>query len=372
MFLSSNIFLNLLPFAAFNTASPISRSRDKFDWSSKKALIRGNNGNRITFGDSYTYVQGTHGHQNYSFIGDQFDFAYDAQTLLSNKIVQNQTATAEGGPNWVEFLTKCGLEEGLTSPRSCKKQLWDFAFAGADISTELSVTCPHTRATFHQTIPMIKTNQTASTPLHHNFTVSLVNQVTQFKDYGTQVLQEFLPAKQSLVAIWIGINDVGDSSKYAVNFPTFYANLTRTLFASADQLYDIGYKSYLIMNLPPLDRTPGNQATSTPHPNATQVAWYNDALTEAATKFGKGKGDVEIRVFDAHARLSAILDDPGRYGIVNTTNFCAGYDQPDIETNYKAYGCPTPLETYFWFNSGHMTSHVHRILATELEEWLQS
>jgi hypothetical protein len=104
-------------------------------------------------------VQGTHGHQNYSFIGDQFNYAYDAQTLLSDMIVQNQvrtispnipfkdthiqlsptphqTATAEGGPNWIEYLTKCGVQPGLTSPLNCKKQLWDFAFAGADISTE--------------------------------------------------------------------------------------------------------------------------------------------------------------------------------------------------------------------------------------------
>jgi hypothetical protein len=47
----------------------------------------------IAFGDSYTYVQGTHGHQNYSFIADQLNFSYDAETLLSNKIVQNQVST---------------------------------------------------------------------------------------------------------------------------------------------------------------------------------------------------------------------------------------------------------------------------------------
>lgn len=47
-----------------------------------------------------------------------------------------QTSTAEGGPNWVEYLTGCGLKPGLTSPRTCKTQLWDFAFGGADISTQ--------------------------------------------------------------------------------------------------------------------------------------------------------------------------------------------------------------------------------------------
>ena len=39
----------------------------------------------------------------------------------------------------MEYLTGCGLQPGLTDPRSCDRQLWDFAFAGADISEELCV-----------------------------------------------------------------------------------------------------------------------------------------------------------------------------------------------------------------------------------------
>lgn len=78
-----------------------------------------------------------------------------------------------------------------------------------------------------------------------------------------------------------------------------------------------------------------------------------------------------MRVFDAHERLSEFMEYPGRYGIVNTTGYCAGYDQPDVELNYKEYGCPVPVDKYFWFNSGHLTSHVHQILAGEIEEWLR-
>ncbi|CAG7924969.1 unnamed protein product [Penicillium olsonii] len=319
-------------------ASPFSRPPAGFDWSSTKALL--------AFGDSYTYVQGTQGHQNFSFIGDQFNLAFTRETLLANKIVQNQTATAEGGPNWVEYLTGCGIKEGLTSPRSCAKQLWDFAFAGADISTEF-------------------------TPLHHNFTVSLVDQINQFKQYGHPALKHTIKTRETLVAIWIGINDINDSAQYAVDFPTFYKNITDALFASVEDLYDLGYKQYLFMNLPPLDRTPGNQAKMSPSPNATQVGWYNRALAEHASAFGKEHKDAKVMVFDAHTRLEAMLDEPGKYGIANTTNFCAGYDQPDIAVNYENYGCPTPLEEYFWFNSGHMTSHVHKILAGQVEEWLQ-
>ena len=111
----------------------------------------------MAFGDSYTYVQGTHGRQNYSFIRDLFDFSYTPEQLLTDHIVQNlvrscpadtsigctqilisdQTGTAEGGPNYVEFLTECGVKPGLTLPRSCKRQLWNFAYAGSDVSEKL-------------------------------------------------------------------------------------------------------------------------------------------------------------------------------------------------------------------------------------------
>lgn len=94
---------------------------------------------RLAFGDSYTYVQGTLGYPSFSFLGSYLadDFDYTAEQVLADQIVQNFTATAEGGPNWVEFLTGCGVDEGLTSPSSCGVQLWDFAYAGADVSIEL-------------------------------------------------------------------------------------------------------------------------------------------------------------------------------------------------------------------------------------------
>ena len=128
MLWSSEVILTLLPFAAFTAASPtFQRSRDKFDWSSKKSLLvplpslssyylsyiqclnLEEHGidihHSIAFGDSYTYVQGTHGHQNYSFIGDQLNFSYDAQTLLSNKIVQNQVSTSSFVPAFEVLLS---------------------------------------------------------------------------------------------------------------------------------------------------------------------------------------------------------------------------------------------------------------------------
>ena len=47
---------------------------------------------RLAFGDSYTYVQGTAGRQNYSFIGDLQNYSYNPQTLFTDEIVQNQAS----------------------------------------------------------------------------------------------------------------------------------------------------------------------------------------------------------------------------------------------------------------------------------------
>lgn len=52
--------------------------------------LSSNVNNSLAFGDSYTYVQGTYGLQNYSFIGDLQNFSYTPAQVLSNEIIQNQ------------------------------------------------------------------------------------------------------------------------------------------------------------------------------------------------------------------------------------------------------------------------------------------
>ncbi|KAL9078704.1 MAG: hypothetical protein Q9157_002390 [Trypethelium eluteriae] len=248
---------------------------------------------RITFGDSYTYVQGIDGYANSTFIGSRLDFAFNASELLSNRIVQNQKV----------------------------KEL-----------TELFSAQP--------------------------------------------VLSKFLNPREALIGVWIGINDIGDSDKYNITkpnfpgFPSFYNTIQTTEYAAVQQLHDrFGYRNFVFFTLPPLDRTPGNVASSAPNPNATMVGWYNSGLASHTAAFAAANPDSNVMLFDAHAVLGRILDAPAGYGIRNTTGYCPEYNAPDILTDPEKYGC-LPQEEYFWFNTGHLTSHVHRILAGELEEFL--
>ncbi|KAF9637614.1 hypothetical protein BFW01_g8510 [Lasiodiplodia theobromae] len=290
--------------------------------------------NLLAFGDSYTYVQGTQGHWNYSFISDAFNYSFTPEELLSSKIVKNTTSS--GGPNWVEYLTKC--YEGL--PADCPgTKLWDFAFAGADISAEYL-------------------------PLHHNYTVDLDDQVKQWDLYARKTLD--LEPADTLVAFWIGINDINDSAKFTnVSFPVWYDTLVRKWFDSVELVYSRGYRKFLFMLPPPLDKTASNLVSAKPLPNATMLAQWNAAVQSQVSSFQARHNDSRSFVFDTNSFLNGVLADPAQYNIQNTTSYCKSYAQPDILWNYAEYGC-RPISEYFWFNSGHITFTVHEIIAKEL------
>lgn len=104
-------------------------------------------------------------------------------------------------------------------------QLWDFAFAGADVSLDYLAQ-------------------------HHNFTVPLVNQTQQYLTWAEPVIGEKMDKSKALVAFWIGINDINDSSDFNnVSFPTFYDTLIDTVFKqSVRSMYMAGYKNFLFIS----------------------------------------------------------------------------------------------------------------------------
>jgi phospholipase/lecithinase/hemolysin len=194
-----------------------------------------------------------------------------------------------------------------------------------------------------------------STPLHHNFTTPLVNQTQQFLTYVHPVFEkEKIDQSQALVAIWIGINDISDSSRFKASFPDFYNSIITAVFEESVQpLYQAGYHNFLFVNLPPLDRTPSNIRNPNPLPNKTMVDWWDSTLLSHSNAFSAAHRDVTSMVFDANTFLNDVLDNAKHYGITNTTDFCAGYTDPDIVTDPGKYGCD-PIDQYFWFNPGHM------------------
>ncbi|KAL1668786.1 hypothetical protein GGF50DRAFT_123753 [Schizophyllum commune] len=301
--------------AVFIFASVAETFANSFDWSQVKYVY--------AFGDSYSFVQGTLGHANFSFIGDLNDLAFTPNELLSNEIVPRNTSSE--GSNWLQFLTGCF--SGL--PSDCDTQLWDFAFAGADIDADLL-------------------------SLHHDFTVPLVDQVQQYAEYAANVLSH--PEGETLTAWWIGINDTGDTvGNTTLDFVEFWEEEMKSLFEAVQQAHDTGLTTHLFLNVPPEERSPGYVNDADKGALLKEhIALYNAALEEHIAQFEAANSDATILAFDAHAWFNTVLDDPERYGFDNITGYCT---------------CEDP-SGYFWYNTGHPTERVHKLLARAVAEQL--
>jgi hypothetical protein len=129
---------------------------------------------------------------------------------------------------------------------------------------------------------------TNSTPLHHAYTVSFVNQIAQWAAYAKPVIP--VDVSRALAAIFIGINDISDSAKYAfprnnvTNFPSFYAEIVGTEFKAIETIYEAGYRNYLFLNLPPLERTVCLFPSNSQHSKLTPTAWQRRTGRYAPSK----------------------------------------------------------------------------------------
>ncbi|KAJ7069749.1 putative lysophospholipase [Mycena amicta] len=291
------------------------KSQDVFNWDSIKYMY--------AFGDSYTFVQGTNGVANFSFIGDSS--GYTTQQALTSTIIPKNTSSE--GSNWIEYLTGCF--EG--SPFLCKKQLWNFAFAGSDITAALL-------------------------PLHHNFTTSLVEQVNHWAEFAADAIPH--PPGQTLTAWWIGINDTGDSLNNASipDFPAFWESEMVAYFDAVQLAHDKGLTTHLFINVPAEDRNPSSLGGTNSAKYKLHIDQFNAALTEHIHDFKAANPDATIMTFDSNALFNKVLDSPAVYGFTNTTGFCT---------------CPDP-EGFFWFNTGHPTQAVHKIIAKAVEAELRN
>jgi len=278
------------------------------------------------FGDSYSFVQGTLGQANFSFIGSALDFAFTPQQLLQNEIIPRNTSSE--GSNWLEFLTGCFQGK----PSKCGKQLWNFAFAGSDIDGTLL-------------------------PLHHNFTIPLVDQVKQWLTYAADVIPH--PADETLTTWWIGINDTGDTITNATitDFNAFWNVEMTSYFNAVQAATNRGLRTHLFINVPPEERAPGSIGSPTKAALLKEhITEFNTVLAAHVSAFEAANPDTRVMTFDAHTWFNMVLDNPQPFGFNNTTGFCT---------------CAQPTG-FFWFNTGHPTESVHKLLAQAIEDQLRA
>lgn len=242
--------------------------------------------------------------------------------------------TSSNGQNWVQYL---GGTYNVTDT-----QVFNLAFGGATIDSALVA-------------PYSPTVQ------------SIVTQVSLFEQFlGSKPAGAPWKSDNSLFALWIGINDVGNSFAWNnVSQSAFHTTLMTRLFGQVEELYQSGARSFLFLTVPPTNRAPllVVQGPTVTARITSSIADYNNQLRSFVTKFKQQHKDLDqIVVFDTQPIFNTLLNNAGTFGYVNTTGFCEAYQNgtPDISTQIAPCA---PVSDYFWLNTLHPLFTVHDIIA---------
>jgi phospholipase/lecithinase/hemolysin len=239
---------------------------------------------------------------------------------------------SSNGPNWVQELTTT-FNVGNTT-------IINLASGGA--TTDAKLVTP-----FEPTV------------------LSLVDQTNQFNEFLAPKPQGAeWSSNNALFAIWIGINDVGNTVGIA-NQTAFYNTILTVYFDQVRDMYSKGARNFLFLTVPPVDRAPLfiEQGVTVAKETKAALANYNGQLTQQVhnfTRTHRGLGTVDI--FDTQAVFNNLLDNGKVLGFVNTTGFCEAYENGTPAIDTQVLPC-APVANYFWLNTLHPLFTIHTIIA---------
>lgn len=257
----------------------------------------------ITFGDSYSQT------------GFNISLAKaSAADPLGNPTFPGWTT--DGGANWIGDLVSV-FNTSLTLS-------YNFAYGGATVDASL-------------VLP---------------FEPTVLSFIDQVKEFSTSIAShpKTTPwtSQDTLFAIWLGVNDVGNSNGNATNAP-LWDKIINKYFEEVDILYRAGGRNFAFLNVPPIQRTPLVLAEST----AVQVhegeviASFNAKLANAAKAWSQRNWGTTVKVIDTQGPFNTALNHPTAYGANATGATC--FDSDGV--------------TCLWWNNYHPGQAIQKLVA---------
>ncbi|KAH7137395.1 hypothetical protein B0J13DRAFT_609449 [Dactylonectria estremocensis] len=253
--------------------------------------------NLIVFGDSYSTVGFWPGG----------NLPTDANPLGNPSLPGQTTANAL---NWVGHLTST-LNTSLLLT-------YDFAVTGATVDKDIVDT-------------------------YAQYCVD--DQVAQYKQYVSGKIS----AGDTLVAVWIGINDLGEPFWDKTEAP-----INKTMdryFELLQTLVEDGLNNFALLTVPPFaDQIPAmiGQPEADLNGLRSSITTYNKALDDRATTFVSSNPGVKALVFDTKPSFDTVVNDFAAYGAKDAT----------------CYGSSDCL----WTDTYHAGGAIHKLLAQSFVE----
>jgi phospholipase/lecithinase/hemolysin len=171
----------------------------------------------------------------------------------------------------------------------------------------------------------------------------------------------------TLVAIWIGSNDLEDALDALQTDPSggtsevILQQATASVLENLQTLYQHGARMFLIANIPDLSKTPYVRFLGLTDPTIPTIASqmtneFNTALESVASGFSVSPGLQYFQLFDANALLDQVISSPGKFHLLDAIDRCT---VPLVKSNAI---CSMPGSYLFW-DATHPTTAGQLIVA---------
>ncbi|RKU41454.1 hypothetical protein DL546_002436 [Coniochaeta pulveracea] len=158
--------------------------------------------------------------------------------------------------------------------------------------------------------------------------------------------------EHALFAIWIGVNDIGNSYMLPTERILLKQDLDR-LFVLLGSLYASGARNFVVLNVPPTQSTPRMKALANITQLGSAIALWNSQLPALVARFKSDNREANFTLVDVQPTWHAILSDPKRYGA------------PDADcANLDGKSC-------LWHDDYHPGLAIHRAVANTVAETLR-
>ncbi|KAL4967608.1 SGNH/GDSL hydrolase family protein [Aspergillus stella-maris] len=237
----------------------------------------------------------------------------------------------------------------------------------------------------------LTTSYNQSVFLTYNFGTSGATIDSDIVDADADVLGElndkFIPyyARNStwdrattLFAIWIGVNDINRS--YMGDYTATNEADLEQYRAVLDTLYEIGARNFLLLNAPPLERSPavtGFETADVRIPRCLNMTTdWNGRLENLQEDIQHDYQDANVFLLDINTLFNEVIDDPAKYNQTavykDTRSQCGAYNDgtPEVDTKYDE--CDYAANEYLWLNTLHPTSPIHELVAYKAAELLSA
>ncbi|KAI8167001.1 Acetylesterase [Colletotrichum sp. SAR 10_70] len=158
------------------------------------------------------------------------------------------------------------------------------------------------------------------------------DQVDQYKQYVSAAVTD---KANALVAVWIGINDVGEPFWDKESAPV--AKIMDRYFELLQTLADDGLKNFVLLSVPPFsDQIPAmiGQSETDLQRLRDDISSYNSELTTRLATFKSANSGVKGLVFDTKPSFDTVVENFAQYGAKDAT--CYGSSDCIWADNYHA------------------------------------